>query len=279
MPTLELSISLPLQHHEFLIAELADLDFDAFEQEDEKLLAYQPAAQWTDSKREHLERWLVAGGFDRQFTEHIMPDQDWNAVWEAQIKPLAVGPFVIQPTWSKEPPPPGKQVLWIDPKMSFGTGYHESTRLALRFLADMDVKGKSVLDVGTGTGVLAIAALSRGANYAIGVDIDPWSVTNGEENAHRNGMADVLEICEGSIESVPEAEFDLIFANINRNALIALMPELAARLTPAGHLIIAGLLIDDRPTMLGTLRRSQLSVASEAEEGDWWAAVVRPGGA
>ena len=282
MKTLELVLHVPDRYHEFLIAELVDLDFDSFEQGDERLAAYVPAARWNDVRRETVERWLRVHGLPDTFEERIVRDENWNARWEETVRPLAVGRFLIKPTWADLPPEHAdKLLLEIDPKMSFGTGYHESTRLVLRFLPGLVHGGERVLDAGTGTGVLAIAALKLGAASAVGFDIDPWAQTNATENALLNGVADRFEVREGSLDAVPEDGFDLVFANINRNALLELMPGFAAKLAqpaPAkagGRLVLAGLLRTDREVMRDAVRAAGLAVYDEATENEWWSLIAR----
>src|SRR5690606_26129531 len=201
--TVAITVTLPDDLHELLIAELADLGFDAFEREDGAVVAYGPAAVWTGVAREAVEDWLRARGLPEHVEERTMLAVNWNARWEATIRPIPVGPFVIAPTWAEVPEEhAGKTLLRIDPKMSFGTGYHESTRLALRFLPGLVGRtpgGERVLDAGTGTGILAIAALRLGAREAVGFDIDPWSAENAAENAALNGVADRFEVREGGI--------------------------------------------------------------------------------
>lgn len=276
MKTVELVLSVPDRYHEFLIAELSDLDFDSFVEDDDRVTAYAPASRWNQVRREAVERWLRGHGLPDQFDERIVADENWNARWEETIQPLAVGRFLIRPTWSATPPEHADKVLLeIDPKMSFGTGYHESTRLALGFIPGLVRGGERVLDAGTGTGVLAIAALKLGAASALGFDIDPWAQTNATENALLNGVADCFEIREGSLDLVTETDFDLVFANINRNVLLELTPVFAERLARDGRLVLAGLLKSDRETMLAVTERAGLAVEAEATEGEWWGVVLK----
>jgi len=280
VPTLALAVRLPERYHEFLIAELADLGFHAFEEEADRVTAYGPAERWDDVSRQHVEGWLYAHGLPVELEEAVAPEENWNARWEATIQPQPVGRFLIKPSWHDVPPEHAdKTVLEIDPKMAFGTGYHPSTRLALRFLPGIVPAGARVLDAGTGTGVLALAALALGAAHAIGFDIDPWAQVNAEENAERNGFAGRLDVREGSLETVPETGFDLVLANINRNVLLDMLPELAGRLVASGRIVLAGLLVEDRADVLAAAEAAGLALYDEATEGEWWAAVVSASGA
>ncbi len=276
MRTLALTLRVPEKLQEFAIAELAELGLDTFEGDAHTLSAYGPAAAWSDTAREEVGRWLAARGLPTALDERLVEPEDWNARWEATIRPIAAGPFVIAPTWA-EPGPEhaGRTLLRIDPKMSFGTGYHPSTRLALGLLPPLIGGGERVLDVGTGTGVLALAALTLGAAHALGCDIDPWSVANAAENAALNGMAERFEVREGSVEEVPERGFGLVCANIIRTVLVALLPDLAVRLAPGAPLVLAGLLTKERDVMLAAAAGHGFALTAEATEGAWWACVLR----
>jgi ribosomal protein L11 methyltransferase len=258
---------------EALVARLAAAGFDAFEDTPVALVAYAPDGA---VGRAAVEDALRASGLGwEHVTEETVPDQNWNAAWEATIRPTRVGPFVVAPTWADLPPDlAALTVLRVDPKMAFGTGYHESTRLALGLVAGRVAPGARVLDVGAGTGVLALAALKTGAASAVGVDIDPWSVENARENAELNGVADRFENRLGSIEEVPETGFDLVLANILRVILIPMMPALAARLAPGGTLVLAGILRSERDVMVAAAAASGLAPAEEATENDWWAVAL-----
>ncbi len=277
MDTIELCFYLPDDWHELLIAELSDLDFDAFLQEDGALKAYTPAARWDGPKREAVALWLHARGLDAGFEENVVEATNWNRQWEETIQPMPVGRFLIRPTWALTPPEYADRLLLeIDPKMSFGTGYHPSTRLALGFLERLVAPGMRVLDAGAGTGILGIAALKLGAASAVGFDIDPWAQENAVENMYLNHVEDRFEMRAGALETVEEEGFDLILANINRNVLLAYLPAFARKLAAGGAVVLAGLLTSDRAQMLEAARRAGLGLADEADEGDWWSCVLRP---
>ena len=252
-----------------LVADLADLGFDAFEETDNSLTAYTPAPRWDGPTQDAVTRALDRLGLGPATVE-IVPDRDWNAEWEASLRPIMVGPFVIAPSWA-EVDVGGRTLLRIDPKMAFGTGYHETTRICLRLLARADVRGR-VLDVGTGTGVLALAALSLGADGALGVDIDPWSVTNGAENAALNGLADRFEGREGSLDAVPERDFDVVICNTIRSILLPLLPGLTVRAAPGAPLVVSGLLRSERDAALSAFADLGYHLADEASENEWWGA-------
>ncbi len=274
METIELTIGIDEACQERLIAELDGLGFSGYVQEADTLKAYGSPDCWTPAHRIALTNWLKAEGINPQFAlQHIAP-QNWNAQWEASIQPVVAGPFLIKPTWADTPSEHAalEQIL-IDPKMSFGTGQHESTRLILNLLPKWLQIGDRVLDAGTGTGVLGIATLRLGATSVIGFDVDPWAQENANENIQLNGASGQMTVRTGTIKAVPETGFDLILANINRNILLDLLPAFARKLSPGGRLMLAGLLCTDADLMLETARTHGFHMQDQAREGEWWSVV------
>lgn len=268
--TLELTFTLPENQQDVLIATLSEAE--GFWQEGDVLKAYVAPSDWTPDREAELRLLVVSlGGMETVALQEIAP-QNWNASWEASIQPIAVPPFVVHPTWAPPSEEDAKLIpLVIDPKMSFGTGYHESTRLMLRMMTALVKPGARVLDAGTGTGILAIAALKLGAASALTFDVDVWAEENAEENFAHNGVSDVAEVRIGEIGVVPETGFDLVIANIHREVLLDLLPALVSKMTPDGHLMLAGLLLTDAPRMRDAIREAGLETVREAEEGQWWA--------
>ncbi|HKI45830.1 MAG TPA: 50S ribosomal protein L11 methyltransferase [Balneolales bacterium] len=271
-----LNISIPFEYQELLIAELLDMDFHGFEQEDDQLNATISQNRYSDVIRQEIEEWLSLQPYPaRIIGEHTDEPRDWNEEWERSIRPLVIGRFFVKPTWVDEPVPDGKILLEIDPKMAFGTGYHESTRLVLRLLPSAIRKGDTVLDVGTGTGILSIAALKLGAISAFGFDIDEWSSNNARGNAVINNVTDLYKIAEGSFEVVPgEGTYDVILANVNRNTLLEMQKPLEKHLKPGGRLFLSGLLETERPMMLEAPGFSRLKLENEMQEGEWIALLL-----
>lgn len=276
METLALTFHLDAPLQELLIAELADLGFGVFEQEDESLTAYIEVNLWTDAAAAAVQAWLRRRGVGQVPGVRSYAQQDWNAAWEASIVPLSVGPFLIKPTWADLPQGhEGQILLVIDPKMSFGTGYHESTRLVLRSLPDLVKPGCRVLDAGTGTGILSIAAIKLGAAQAIAFDSDAWVAENVAENLTLNGVAGRVVFNVGLLDDVAQERFDLILANINKNILLGYLEGFAERLASGGHLVLAGLLVEDREEMLAATRAVGLVQVQESSEGAWWSVVLQ----
>ena len=276
METIALHIRLPEGMHDVLIAELADAGFEAFEQNSDELTAYGPDVVWNGNVERSLKAWLRTYDPDVRFEVQVLPQENWNERWEAGIQPLEVGGFVIAPTWAA----PGfgsadTKLLFIDPKMSFGTGHHESTRIALRLLEKAVRPGNSVLDAGTGTGILALAALKTGCAYALGFDLDPVAVANAKENAALNKAEATFEVREGTIDAVQEKDFDVVVANMIRSRLAPLIPRVAEKLAPHGSLVFSGLLQEEKALIEEHFERAGLRIAEEANENEWWGGICR----
>ena len=275
MRTVEITLYVGDDLQEYLIADLMNLDFDGFEQEDFRLKAYIRAPRWDDAKREYVEQWLRARGIHEPVEERIVEEENWNRQWEETVQPVAVGSFLVKPTWADMPfEHADRMLLEIDPKMSFGTGYHESTRLMLRLLPEQVKAGERVLDVGTGTGILAVAAVKLGAGPVLAVDTDRWAQRNAVENFYLNRVEEQVTFRAGSLGVVPEGAFGLIMANINRNVLLGMLPLLAHKVRPGGRVVLSGLLRADRPDMLKAAADKGLTPVAEAEEGRWWAVAM-----
>jgi ribosomal protein L11 methyltransferase len=249
--------------------------FEGFWEDGTVLRAYVAEKIWTEETRSTLQASLNHCAAFRikpppTLVVAAIEDQNWNEAWEATIRPIRVTDrIVIAPTWHPHDPRPGDIVLTIDPKMSFGTGYHETTRLMLRLLERHVRPGDSVLDVGTGTGVLAIAALKLGAASAIGVDNDEWSFENARENGALNGVASRFTARLGELSDVTERPFGLVLANIKKNVIETLLPELVERAAPDGRLLFSGLLLSDRDPLRAAFAASGLHVIEELTENEW----------
>jgi ribosomal protein L11 methyltransferase len=260
---------------EAVIGELGDLA-TGFVQEEDAVLAYVPEAAWDAEAAGRLKAWLEAHDVPREVETRSIPEENWNAAWEETVRPLRIGRFLVRPTWTDTPPEHADaEVLVIDPKMSFGTGYHESTRLALRLVPEAVEDGDLVLDVGTGTGVLAVAACRLRARRCIAVDTDDNAVENARENVAQNDVSGRVDVRRGSMQAVPEDGFDVVLANINRNVLVDLMPAFARAAAPGAALILAGLLDTDRDLILQHAADAGFELASERQENGWIGLLLR----
>ena len=237
---------------------------------DNKLVAYVEKRRFNDSNREYLEQLLSAYSGESILELEEVPEQNWNQEWEQTIQPQRIGKFLVKPTWSDEEPQMNEILLEIDPKMSFGTGYHPTTRLMLNQLQQVHPEEKNILDAGTGTGILAIAAVKLGANKAVGFDIDPWSRDNAVENIYLNGVDGLVEIRFGGIETVDKLEsFHITLANINRNVLIEMLPFLVNHTREGGILLLSGLMQKDEDTIRDEVATLPAQVAEVVHEEEW----------
>ncbi|MGE5314437.1 MAG: 50S ribosomal protein L11 methyltransferase [Acidobacteriota bacterium] len=257
---------------DLLPALLNELGFEGFVEEEKGFHCYIPRARYTEDVKKQVEDVLSSMFHAPQALEAQteLENRNWNEEWEKTIQPIWVTDrLVIAPSWHPVEEADGRTVITIDPKMSFGTGYHETTRLMLRMMQTHLPKDTAVLDVGTGTGVLAIAAVKLGARSAVGVDIDEWSADNGAENIERNSLRGRVEIRIGSLDAVPEPVFDVILANILRSTIIELMPGMSAKCAKGGLLLLSGLLKEDRAPIEASLAEHGLSVVEVIGENEW----------
>ena len=255
---------------EILIAELGQLGFDSFVEEEDGLQAYIQKGVLEDPDLSSLFI-LKNPQFDISFNVREIEQVNWNAEWERNFEPIIVNdqcavraPFHDSFNLPYE--------LIIEPKMSFGTGHHETTWMMMNHMFEVDLKGKAVLDMGCGTAVLAILAEKLGANSIDAVDIDEWSVENSVENADRNNCGSI-NVWQGDIDSIPgENRYDIILANINRNVLLSHIPTYRSLLNKPGILILSGFYKDDLTIVEGQCAGQGLAVSSKLEKNKWVAA-------
>ncbi|MGB1374677.1 MAG: 50S ribosomal protein L11 methyltransferase [Rhodothermales bacterium] len=278
MSTTAFRFSCPLEAQDELVAWLDHAAVTGFLQEDDHLTVY-AASSDAPVVRDLLvsaRPGLLAG----EINEESIADRNWNAEWEKTIQPILAGPFRVLPTWNESASLEGIRDILIDPKMSFGTGHHESTRLLLAAMPERVSEGDHVLDAGTGTGVLALAALMLGAQHADAFDNDPICIENASENAELNGMDSRFHVFlnDGSElgQHVQTSRYDVITANINREVLRWMVPLLAGRLKQGGCIGLAGLLVSDGPLMRSEIQGWEMQIIHESEEGAWWSVWIEP---
>lgn len=233
---------------EILTAYLADYPFESFAQEKGQLKAYIPQERLADCKEE-IDELLAEEGVEG--TRYVsIETQNWNALWESNFEPVDVdGRIYIRAPFHASPANDAMEVV-IMPKMSFGTGHHATTHLMSAAITELAVEGKEGLDMGSGTGVLAIIAAMRGAAYLDAVDIDEWADENCRENILTNGVADRITPILGDASAIEGRHYDFILANINRNILLADMPRYDAALNAGGTLLMSGILECDIPAIV-----------------------------
>ena len=246
MPTYSLTVDVPLAEAEDLSATLMEEGASGVEVRDGEGTPM-PGVPQPAPGRSIVVAWFAdreeaeAAAVGRGAAVEVLPDQDWGEAWKKGLGTLAIGRAFVRPTWLAEPVPPGMVEIVLDPGMAFGTGTHPTTSLCLDALsALLEARpGASVLDVGTGSGLLAIAAAKLGAGRVAGNDNDPIAVRVARENAALNGVA--LDLNERDVDA-QRGPFDVILANILANTLVALAPALAAQLAPGGVILLSGIL-------------------------------------
>ncbi len=273
MDYLEFKIKCKEEFREILIAELAEIGFDSFLETEEGIDAY---AQEADFDREEFQR--VIEGYQEaaeiSLTEGKMPKVNWNQEWEKNYDPISVDDLVYVRASFHESKPGFRHEIVINPKMSFGTGHHATTFQMLKHQGRLDHAGKRVLDVGSGTGILAIMAHLLGASAVEAFDIDDWCVENGNENFDLNGLSTRMGL--GTIRDVnPQGPFDIVLANINKNVLLDEMQIYAELLEPQGYLLLSGFYSEDIQDLLEVAKPLGLELLESSTKDNWAALILQ----
>lgn len=258
---------------EIISAYLWELEPAGIEEVDSGLRLYFDAEQdpGKESVEKALEELKTAGQLnDYQVMTQVFANRNWNEEWEKNISVIRVSDdMVIKPTFKEYTPEGNELILTIDPKMSFGTGEHQTTKLMLLALKKYIQGGEKVLDAGTGSGILAIGAVKLGAASAIAFDNDDWCYDNGIENCRLNDVSDKVEILTCELDDIPQTEFDLILANIQKNILAQIADGLTSRIRPGGILLLSGLLGDDVEEVTDLYTRFGLTRLEVTEMQEW----------
>ncbi|MCL5111027.1 MAG: 50S ribosomal protein L11 methyltransferase [Chloroflexi bacterium] len=244
------------------------------------LRTYLPLDDSAAAKRLEIQKGLWILGMLRQvgdLTERELAEADWAEAWKAHFYVHRVGRrLVIKPSWREYEPKPGDAIVELDPGMAFGTGLHPTTRLCLQALEDLVVPGQSVLDLGTGSGILAIAAARLGARSVLALDTDPVAVDAATANVAANGLSQTVTVAAGTLpQAEPQIHYDLVVANIIARVIVELAPALAAALRPGGTLIASGVLAERGSEVAAALARARLVLAERRQSGDWLALLAR----
>ncbi|MAU15895.1 MAG: 50S ribosomal protein L11 methyltransferase [Muricauda sp.] len=251
---------------DILIAELGELGFESFVENETGLLAYILKSEWKDIVLEDL---FVCQNpnFEISWTSREIEQQNWNAEWEKNFHPIKVGDRCMVRAPFHQAVKVDYDIV-IEPKMSFGTGHHETTHMMLQHILDNDFSGKSVLDMGCGTGVLAILAKKKGAKDVDAIDIDEWCFINTQENIERNGCADI-KAYQGDSGLLEGKQYDIIMANINRNILLEDIPVYAKCLKKGGALFLSGFYLDDLGAISSKCATYGLEYEKNLEKNNW----------
>lgn len=258
-----------------LIAELGTIGYDGFSYTEKGFTAYIPSK---DYNRKTISGLQLLQYFSERFristdTREI-EDQDWNKIWEENFTPLVVDNRIQVRAGFHEPMPGIEYEIIIEPKMSFGTGHHATTALMLRMILELapEMRGKRVLDMGCGTGILSIMAAKTGAREVTGIDIDEWAYNNAMENIRNNHLNNItIKIGDASLLET-EQNFGIILANINRNILLNDMEHYVKRLQSPGYLIMSGFYLKDLSLIQEKAGSLGLDFQEYHEENQWVAA-------
>ena len=237
---------------------------------------YLPADGDLSRRRRALRRQLAALASPSALHSRWLSEQDWTHVWKDFFPVLRVSSrLVVCPTWRSHRPREGEAVIRLDPGMAFGTGQHPTTLMCLKALEELLRPGMHVLDLGTGSGILALAAAHLGAASVLALDIDPQAVTIARENVRLNGLETVVQVEKGGLDGAPTAAFDLAMANISAAVIVEMAPALAGVLCPGGALVVAGFSAETADRVSSALAHTGLVVERSLADGDWRALIAR----
>lgn len=262
------------QTAEILIALLAEKGFDTFEQTEHQLTAYITETLHLEGAVEHFLTELQ-DRFVFTWSKQTMEQKNWNEEWEKNFEPIRVDDRCLIRAPFHPADPDIEYDLLIEPRMSFGTGHHETTYLMVQEMLGLHFKGKTVCDAGSGTGILSIMAARLGARQVFAVDNEEWAYKNALDNITLNGIFDVIDVELGTLERMEGKTFDIILANINKHIVLAHIPLFFRCLQPGGLLIISGMFNRDLPDVEKEAARYFFQPVSVREKNEWICAVFQ----
>ncbi len=259
--------TLPLsQGNEILIAELGDVGFESFTENEDGITAYIQKKDWHEALLENVQI-LHSDEFRISYTFEEMEQVNWNSEWEKNFEAIQVNDLVsIRAPFHTNSDL--KYDIIIEPKMSFGTGHHETTHLMIQQLLDLDLVGKSVLDMGCGTGILAIFSEMKGADKIDAIDVDDWCYENSLENVVKN-QCNNITVYKGDASLLVRKSYDVIIANINRNVLLRDITIYSKNLAKSGVLLLSGFYKEDIPIIDKKAQLSNLRLEKTLEKNNW----------
>jgi len=251
---------------EILIAQLGFAGFESFVENENGVSAYIQERDWNSTLLEGIQI-LNSGEFKITYEQEVIEQTNWNSEWEKNFKPIQVDDLVsIRAPFHANPNL--KFDIVIEPKMSFGTGHHETTHMMIQHLINLDLTNKKVLDMGCGTGILAIFAEMKGAKDIEAIDIDNWCYQNSLENIARNNC-NRIAVFEGGASLLINKKYDVIIANINRNILLHDMSTYIDCLNPNGMLLLSGFYQEDIPIIDAEVSKYDLKIDEIIERNNW----------
>ncbi|MCF8217825.1 MAG: 50S ribosomal protein L11 methyltransferase [Bacteroidales bacterium] len=258
------------ENREILVSYLDDIGFESYWEEDDVIHAYLPTNKYNPEKFKVLSE-EIKPLFSIDYKTDQLEDKNWNELWESNFNPVYINDQCIVRAPFHDPVPDIPYELIIQPQMSFGTAHHETTAMVLDLMTSMDIKNKDVLDMGSGTGVLAILAKIKGANKVVAVDNDEWAVGNTQENIRKNNQE--IDVLQGDVDILTNYTFDLILANINRNILLNHIPSYSKILSPNATIIFSGFYTEDLDSIRTMAEKFGLNLINYTSKNNWVAAV------
>lgn len=256
---------------DLLISDLADLGFDTFEDSESGFTAFVIKENFSEQALKDLLA-IHAEEFTTDYRLEDVADENWNAEWEKNFSPLIIDDVCYVRATFHEPQPSYPYEIIIDPKMAFGTGHHQTTTMVMQYILAADLKDKNILDMGCGTGILAILAAKLGAKSLVAIDYDDICYESTLENAALNSVTNLNALC-GSKEVIPNEEYDVIFANINRNILLDQISRYAEVLKPEGKIFFSGFYLEPDLSMItAECAKHEIRYIDHKQNGDWVAA-------
>jgi ribosomal protein L11 methyltransferase len=256
---------------DLLINTLGDIGFDTFEELEFGFKAYIPADDFDQQKLDEALA-IYQDMFTLSYEMTLIPQKNWNEVWESNFEPIAIKDKIFVRATFHAPRPEFEFEIVIDPKMAFGTGHHQTTSMMLELMLENDFAGKKVLDMGCGTGILAIMAAKLGAADIMAIDYDPVCYDSTLENTQLNNINNIKALC-GSKETIPNEQYDIILANINRNILLDQMQRYSEVLKPDGEIYLSGFYeTPDLDIIMDEARKYGIKYIIHKKNKDWVAA-------
>jgi ribosomal protein L11 methyltransferase len=252
---------------DIIVAKLNEIDFESYAEDANGVKAYvQTLLLNENAVKEIISE--VAELCELTFSISKVKQENWNKQWESNFEPVLINDKCVIRAHFHQPIPDVDFEIIITPKMSFGTGHHETTSLVMNEMFSLDFNNKSVLDMGCGTGVLAILASKLGANSLVGIDFDEWAVENAEENSVLNSI-DNIDYIHGDADAIGDATFDIIVANINRNIILQDIEKYVGAMNEKSEIIFSGFLKEDIPLILEKSEQLGLDLVVSKNKNKW----------
>lgn len=271
MNYIELSIRIEPYSEEIsgiLIAVLSEINYESFTENENILCAYVQEKLFSSTDIEKILKYDRFEGTTLNYSVKNIPDQNWNAVWESNFEPVVIGNQLLVRAPFHKIEGNFKYKIEIEPKMSFGTGHHATTYLMSEQMLDMELSGRKVLDMGCGTGILAILAHLRGAKDITAIDIDEWAYNNSIENFEKNNCNNI-KVFQGDASVIPNETYDVILANINLNVLLRDISIYTPKINRSGFLLVSGFYHKELPAIEDVCILSGLHLIDTRTKDNW----------